>query len=298
MAANDLDWDQIRLFLAVFRSRSLAGAAARLGLDTSTISRRLDRLETDLGASLFDRTRDGTHPTEIAEQLVARAEEIERAVHDFSSTSAQVETRVEGVVRLTTPPGLADTFVAPHLYELHQRHPALVVELDVSVSYADLSRREADIALRTHRPTHGDLIATKVISTRDAPMTSPDYARSLGRIKRIEDARWVDWDTNLAHLPEAKWLRDHGPAVRPVLRTSHFGSQLVAARSGLGVVVLPLPYTMTGLVPIAHSKALSAAWEALPTSSLWLVGHRALRNVPRVSAVWEFMLEKLSLPPA
>jgi DNA-binding transcriptional LysR family regulator len=297
VATTDLDWDQIRLFLAVFRSRSLSGAATRLGLDTSTISRRLDRLEHDLGASLFDRTRDGTHPTSIAEQLVVRAEEIEQGVLAFSSTSAQVETRVEGLVRLTVPPGLADTFVAPHLFELHQRHPALVVELDVSISYADLSRREAEIALRTHRPTHGDLIATKVVSTRDVPMSSPNYAHSLGRIKRLEDARWIDWDTQLAHLPNARWLREFGPSVCPVLRTSHFGSQLVAARSGLGVVVLPLPYTMTGLVPIAHAKALSAAWDALPSSSLWLVGHRALRNVPRVSAVWEFLIEKLSLPP-
>jgi len=293
MQPSSLDWDQVRLFVAVMRARSLAGAGARLGMDVSTVSRRLDRLEEELGLTLFDRTRDGTLPTMLAEQMFPFAEEIELGVARFSAAGEQVETAVEGVVRLTVPPGVADTFVAPALVELHARHPKLVIELDASVSYADLTRREADIALRLMRPTSGELVMTKLVTTRDMPMTSPKYAKELGKLKRLSEARWITWGTDLAHLPSGRWLREHGPDVTPVLRTSHFGSQLAAARSGLGVVLLAEPYASKDLVPIAHGRALGDAWAALPTSELWLVGHRALRNVPRIAAVWELILERL-----
>jgi DNA-binding transcriptional LysR family regulator len=275
-----LDWEQIRLFLAIARGRSLAEAALRLGLDVSTVSRRLDRLEDNVGAPLFDRTREGTLPTLLAEQLVAHAEEMELAAARFASTGASVETEVEGTVRLTVLHGIADVFVASRLAELRERHPRLVVELDASVTYADLTRREADLAVRSTRPTSGELVSVKLITARALPMTSPAYARSLGKLKRLEDARWIAWGPDLAPLPDAVWLR-----------TCHFASQLAAARTGMGIAIASAPYAKLGLVAVVHARALDAAWAALPTGSLWLVGHRALRQVPRVAAVWDFVLE-------
>ena len=118
------DWEQIRLFLAVVRERSLAGAAQRLALDVSTVSRRLDRLEDQVGAPLFDRTRDGTEPTLLAEQLVGHAEEMELSAARFASAGAAVETQVEGIVRLTVLPGIADLFVVPALAARPQALPA------------------------------------------------------------------------------------------------------------------------------------------------------------------------------
>jgi DNA-binding transcriptional LysR family regulator len=204
-----------------------------------------------------------------------------------------VETEVEGTVRMTVLPGLADVFVAPRLAELHRRYPKLVVELDASVRYADLTRREADLAVRTMRPASGDLVSVKLVTVDALPMASPAYARSLGAMKRMEDARWIAWGPDLAHLPDAAWLRAHGPDVVPVLRTSHFASQLAAARAGLGVVVASAPFARTGLVELAHARSLNAAWAALPSGALWLVGHRALRQVPRVAAVWDFVIEAI-----
>jgi DNA-binding transcriptional LysR family regulator len=289
-ATRLFDWDQVRLFLAIAREGSLGGAGARLGLDVSTVSRRLDRLEEEVGAPLFDRSREGTTPTALAEQLVPHAEEMELSAARFASAGAQTETEVQGTVGLTVLPGIADVFVASRLRELHERHPRLVVELDASITYADLTRREADLAVRTQRPSSGDLVALKLVTVRALPMTSPDYARALGKLKRLEDARWIAWGADLAHLPDAVWLRTHGPEVKPVLRTSHFASQLAAARNGLGVAIASAPYAKLGLVPVAHAKGLDAAWDALPSGSLWLVGHRALRNVPRVAAVWNFLV--------
>ncbi len=287
-------WDQVRLFLALMRARTLAGAGKRIELDASNVSRQLVRLEEAVGVTLFDRTRDGLAPTSAAENLLTHAEEVELGVARFAAASAQVETTVEGVVRLTAPPGVADTFVAPLLKELYLRHPKLVIELDASVGYADLTRREADLALRTARPKSGELRVTQVVATRELPMASEKYAREVGRLRAFEDARWIAWGDELAHLPGPRWLRTHGPAVMPVLRSNHFASLLAATRSGLGVAVLPEPYLLTGLVPLAHGKRLSAAWANLPATELWLVAHQALRRVPRVAAVWDFLLEKLA----
>lgn len=287
-----LDWEQVRVFLAVARERSLAGASARLAVDVSTVSRRLDRLEEQIGAPLFDRTRDGTTPTALAEQVLPHAEEMELAAVRFAAAGAKVETEIEGTVRLTVPPGLADVFIAGALPDLYARHPRLVIELDASVGYADLTRREADIALRAHRPASGDLVAVKLLSARGVPLASPTYAKKLGKLKRLEDARWIVWDRDLAHLPDAQWLLKHGPGITPVLRTSHFASQLAAARAGLGVMIAAKAYEQEGLVEVARARSLDAAWAELPSSTLWLVGHRALRQVPRVAAVWAFLLER------
>lgn len=290
-----LDWDQVRIFLAVARAGQLAGAGARLGLDVSTVSRRLDRLEAELGVHLFDRTKDGTAITAVAEALLPAAEEMERALAQFVTAKDAVETIAEGPVRLTVPPGVADAFVSPLLVRFHAMYPRVVVELDASIGYADLTRREADLALRTTRPQSGDLVAVKVVTTRSIPMTSPEYAAELGRLRKWSDARWIGWGADLAHLPGARWLAQNVPD--PVMRTNHFPSQVAAACAGLGVILTSAPFLQVRrLAPVRLARALEPALEKVPPEELWLVGHRVLRSVPRVAALWEFLLAHLSDP--
>lgn len=291
-----LDWDQVRVFLAVARAGQLAGAAARLGLDVSTVSRRIDRLEDELGVHLFDRTREGTIPTAAAEAMLPAAEDMERGLAQFAAAVDAIETTAEGVVRLTVPPALADVFIAPLLARFYQRFPRVVVELDASMGYADLTRREADLALRATRPRSGDLIAVKLVSTPALPMTSPEYAAELGKLKRWSDARWIVHTADLAHIPTARWITAHVAAM-PVLRTANFASQVTAATAGLGVILASEPFRFARrLVPVAISRALQPSWDALPVEDLWLVGHRALRTVPRIAALWDFLAEHISNP--
>ena len=291
------DWDQVRVFLAVARAGQLAGAAGRLGLDVSTVSRRLDRLEAELGVHLFDRTRDGTIATAAAEAMLPAAEDMERALAQFAVAVDAIETTAEGTVRLTVPPGVADAFVAPLLARFYAKYPRVVVELDASTGYADLTRREADLALRAIRPTSGDLVAVRVVQTRALPMTSPEYAAELGRVKRWTAARWITWTAELAHIPTARWITAHAGDAPTVLRTSQFTAQLAAAASGLGVVLAAEPFRYAHrLVPLAIAPALRPAWDALPFEDLWLVGHRALRTVPRVAALWDFLAVELADP--
>ena len=143
----DARWEDVRVFLAVHRTRGLAAAGARLGMDASTVSRRLAGLEEALGARLFDRTRDGLLPTSAADLLLPAAEAMEAAHVSFVRDATGFEREAEGKVRVSVSPGMAEAFVAPALMRLRARHPKIRLELDASVRPVALSRREADIAL-------------------------------------------------------------------------------------------------------------------------------------------------------
>lgn len=291
-----LDWDLVRAFLAIARTGRLAGAAARIGLDVSTMSRRLDRLEDELGLTLFERSPSGVIATAAGERLIPAAEEMARALGELGVALDAVEAEAEGVVRLTAPPGVADVFVAPALVRFHARHPRVRIDLDASVGYADLTRGEADLALRTRRPARGDLIAQKLVTTRSIPASAPAYVEALGAVRAVDDVRWIAWGHDLAQIPEARWLAAHVTAP-PILRTSAFSAQLNAAASGLGAMLAPEPYLARfGLAPLRRGRGLAAAWDALPSGDLWLVGHVALRRVPRIAVLWQFIVEELTRP--
>ncbi len=302
-ANDDARWDDVRLFLALQRGRSLAAAGARVGLDASTLSRRLVSLEESLGARLFDRTRDGLVPTEAAELLLPAAEEMEAAHRRFRRDASGLEREAEGVVRLSVPPGVADAFLAPVLARLRAQYPRIRLELDASVRVIDLTRREADLALRTIRPQSGELVMARVGATPWTPVGCAAQARERGAVKRWDDLDWIAWGDDLAAIPPARWLAKHAPNAAPVLKTSHMAAQVAAVRAGIGVALLPLSYTrVDALVPLRFARALAPSVRELPMNETWLVGHKALRGVPRVAAVWallsdEFQRFEASAPP-
>jgi DNA-binding transcriptional LysR family regulator len=286
-------WDDVRLFLALHRERTLAGAGVRVALDPSTLSRRLAALEEELGARLFDRTREGLAPTAAAELLLPAAEEMEAAQLRFARDASGFEREAEGVVRLSVPPGVADAFVGPALARLFAKHPRIRVELDASVRLLDLTRREADLAIRTIRPQSGELVMLKLSASPWTPMVASARAATLGPVKRWSDVRWIGWGDDLMALPPARWLSKNLVGAEPLLRTSHIAAQVSAVEAGLGAALLPLAYTrVCRVAPLRYVKGLRGSIEALPVNENWLVGHRALRSVPRVAAVWDFLVEE------
>jgi DNA-binding transcriptional LysR family regulator len=288
-------WDDVRVFLALYRGRTLAAAGASVGLDASTLSRRLVLLEELTDSRLFERTRDGLVPTESAELLLPAAEEMAAAHARFVHDAAGFERLSEGTVRLSMPPGLAESFLGPALVRLRARHPRLRIQLDASVRFADLTRREADLAIRTRRPTSGDLISVKLGERRWTPMAAADSTRRRKPLKNWGDIPWIGWAEDVADFPPARWLAKHVPPSAIVLSTSHFSTQLAAVRSGLGAALLPPVYTrLAAVTRLQHSAALAASIAELPSSDTWLVGHRALRSVPRIAAVWEFLVQEFS----
>ena len=291
-AMQKLRWDDAKVLLVLLQTRSLSRAGAKLGLNASTISRRLDALEASMGAHLFDRTPDGVLPTAIAEALGPHAEAMERAASGLALAAQGREIEPEGEVRLTAPPGVAQFLVAPALPRLFRSYARLRVSLDASVAYADLTRREADLALRTVRPTAGDLLVKKLGDVTGGVYGAPHYAAELGTLRRLDEARWINWSEDLAHLAPAQLVAERVPAARIVLRTSHMGTQLAAASAGIGVLLCD-PHTarVCGLVEIPLSPALRRSLPPGAGGALWLVVHRALRDVPRIAVVWSFLEE-------
>ena len=291
---DETRWDDIRVFLAIHRYQTLAAAAGKLGLDTSTASRRIAAFEAALGVRLFDRGREGLRPTRAAEQMLAAAEAMEAAHARLTRDASEVEAMAEGVVRLSVAPGLSTVFIAPRLAALRAKHPRISIELDSSTRARDLTRHEADLAVRSIRSHGADLITTRLATAPWIVATGAALAAQLGTLKTWTAAPWIAWDRDLASFGPAKWLAQHVPSADVALRTSDFLAQLAAAEHGLGLVLVPkvyLPYA--NLVPVKFGAPLRASAAAWHEDDLWLVGHRALRDVPRVAAVWSFFSEAL-----
>lgn len=287
-------WDDVRVFLAAYRHRTLGVAARKLGLDTSTMSRRLTAFEASLGARLFERSREGLAPTRAAEAVRAAAESMEAAHARLSRDASDLEATAEGTVRLSAAPAMADHFVAPLLPKLHRQYPGIRLELDGSARPVDLVRHEADLALRSVAPVGAELVVTKLGAGRWVAAGAPSMLKRLGKLRRWDDATWIGWDRDMTSFAPARWLARHVSAPRVLLRTSLFTSQLIAAASGLGLVLLPEPYLPSRkLRAAAYAPALAGDAEAWPSDSLWLAGLRAMREVPRVAAVWKFFAEEL-----
>jgi DNA-binding transcriptional LysR family regulator len=291
---SKLRWDDVRVFLALFRELSLGRAGRRVGLDTSTVSRRLSALEEVLGGRLFERTRQGLVATQRARQILAAAEGIEAAHARLVRDASAAETIAEGTVRVSVPPGVADAFVAPLLVRLRARHPRISIELDASTRALDLTRHEADLALRSIAPAGADLVVTQLLRAPWLVVGAPALVQELGPVAHWKDVPWIAWDRDLAGFPPSVWLERYARGAEIVLRTSHFGAQLAAAETGLGVLLAPAPYVARHkLVAVRHSKGLAASVQRLPVDTLWLVGARASRDVPRIAAVWEFLAAEM-----
>lgn len=287
------NWDDAQLILTIRRAGSLKQAAAQLGVHTSTVSRRLDNLEEVLGIRLFDRTPDGAVATDAAMCLLPFAESMEHTVAEMSRSIDGLETRPEGTVRITAPPGVVDHFFGEFIAELLAAYPELRIELISSVSYADLGRGEADLALRVHRPTSGDLTSLCVINELPGAVFGAE-PQTIGS-REFSEARFVTYGPQLAHLPQCRWVMDHCEPSQIVLRTNSMTAQLQAARHGVGFAVLAEAYdSVDGLGRIRFAPTLARKLAPLPTDSLFLVTHRALRHVPRIAVTWEALRRRFA----
>lgn len=288
-----LHWDDVRIFLALCRSNSLGQAARALGVDGSTVSRRLAAMEEVLAASLFERGRTGVSVTDAAERLLPVAEEIEAAMTRFAGAAEGLEREVAGLVRIACPPDAAEVLVAPLLPRLFAAHPRLQVEIIAGERLVDLARRDADLALRTVRPEHGDLIVTKLLRITWRAAVSARLAPGRTRLRKWADVDWIFGTERLAESSPGRWCQSELEGVVPRVSTSSLRVQVAAVEAGLGAALLPaqsLPHYGLSALELAPPLRRSAApW---PEDDVYLVTHRALRRVPRVAAVWELFTEQ------
>lgn len=282
--------EAVELVLVLERCGSATKAARELGATPATVLRRLEQLESRLEIQLFDRSPTGLRATPAVALMRPWAEQAQAAAAGMLRQLAQTELTPAGVVRLAVPPSVASLFVVPVLPGLRAHAPNVVVELAPATAVVDLAMREADLALRTVRPTQPELVAQRLAEYRLTVVGAKSLKPVRGAGRRLEDYPWVSLDTAMAAVPEAKWLSERVPEAQVVFRSSELGTLLRAAQAGLGALVVAdvLAERAGGL------HQLDVALPAMPTGALWLVAHQALRPVPRVAAVWEWLVNSFA----
>lgn len=287
------DWNDLRLVLAISRSGSLTAAAKALGVVHSTAFRRLAAMEAGLGVRLFERLPAGVYaPTDAGERIAAAAERIETETAALDRDLLGADLRLSGRLRVTCSETLAFSLLTPAIAEFRRVHPGIVLDLVIDNRVLSLSRREADVALRVTRPREGDLYGRKVTDIGWTLYAAPAVLEAHGPLDFSALGRhpFVGWEQQVAGVNTADWLERNVPEDAIVYRTSSVINQMIAAREGIGVALLPC------YLGDREPRLQRLAPEPLNELSreLWVVTHTDLRRTARVRAFMELIAASLA----
>jgi DNA-binding transcriptional LysR family regulator len=293
-----IPWNEVELFLAVAETGSVSAAAKRLRTTQPTVSRRLAELEADLGEPLFARSVGGTAPTPFGERMLPAARRMAEAAGEVERVASGAASTPRGVVRVTAPPGVAYTFLAPLAVRLRTLLPEVRLDVVATTSFADLARREADLALRVQpvdRPSmQRDLVTLATATNPVAAYAAPSLADRIPQNARLSDVPWIAWAPPFEDLAPNPQLAKLIPGFEPVFAATDYLVQIRAAEAGVGAIVFdrsvlrfPLP------LPLVE---LDLSFGTI-VSSLHLICARSALAIPRVKAVADVLTKELT-PPA
>jgi DNA-binding transcriptional LysR family regulator len=281
-------WDDLRFVLAIARSGNLAAAADALGVNHSTMFRRLNALEAQIGAKLFERLPHGYRPTDSGQRFIEAAERMETEALALDRDLTGRDARLSGMLRVTVSETSAYRLLPTELAQFRAAHPGIVIELTVENRMIDLSRREADVAMRATRPTQGDLFGRKLSDIRWALYATPGYLKAHSAPAHTDDlARHalIGW-TETAGTRAAAWIARHAPAEACGYRSNSIVNQMMAAKTGMGIAVLPRYLAE----PEKDLTRLKLAPEGL-LNELWLATHASLKDTARIRSFMEIVGE-------
>jgi len=287
-----LDWNDLKYFLAVTRSGSTLAAAKSLGVNQSTVHRRLDELERRLTHKLVSRHPTGYRLTELGEDMRSYAERIEEAVIDFERRVSAWGSEHTGIVRVTCPQALVPRLMRAGIIDkFNARYPAVRVELVMNDKVVDLGKGQADIAIRAMPPADNALFGRKIADSPWAIYASRAYVKRHGGIERLEDIDHhavVLFDGAMREHQSVAWLQSVAPNARIIARADNLLALIMAAKSGSGLTPLPV------IVGEAEKDLVRVAG---PVSALatpfYLLMHKDMRQTPRVRAFFDFFIEAL-----
>jgi DNA-binding transcriptional LysR family regulator len=290
---TDVDWDGLRVFLAVARTGRISAAARKLGVEHTSVSRRLAALETALGAPLFHRTAAGYLPTPLGQEILPTAESIERAAEGIGVCARESTGRIAGRVRVAVAPEFASHWLVPQLPAFRVTNPDLDLQILVGTRQRDLSRGEAELAVQSPRPRQTGLLAVRIGRATMLLYASKTLLRGgRMRIERADDVRDIPLLAFTAHfhlLQEAAWFQPVLESARVVLETNSTHALLAAAHAALGIAVLPRFVARA-------DEALVAVSAPVAEQDVWLVTHPEFRRDPRVRAAADFLKRVASGP--
>lgn len=282
-------WDDLRLVLAIARAGNLAAAAAALGVNHSTIFRRLNALERQLDSKLFERLATGYRTTQSGVRLIEAAERMETEAFALDRELTGRDTRLSGQLRVTCSETLGLCILTGEIARFRAAHPGIVVELSVDNRMLDLSRREADVALRAMRPAQGELFGRKLSDLHWAVYASESYLRSRRAPKTVADLEQhtiIGWAEAAPHTKAVVWFARNVPPTTIGFRSNTLVNQWTAAMEGLGIAILPT-YLAAGAPGLVR---LFGPLETLVTE-LWIITHRSLKDTARVRSFMDFVSE-------
>jgi len=283
-----MEWDDLRIVLAVFREGTLSGAARRLGVTHSTVFRRLGAIEEQMGARLFERFRDGYVPTPAGETAAKAAARLEDEVLTLERRLSGQDQKPSGIVRITTTDTLG-TILMRHLPAMRAVHPEIQFEIAISNSMANLTRREAEIAIRPTPEPPEILVGRRIADIAHAIYGSRDYL-SRHEDKGLSAHDWIALDDSLASTVIGRWIHENLRGAHITCRVDALPALRDAALAGLGLALLPC-YLGD---PASGLRRLTPKTLAEPRSALWLLTHEDLRRTARIRATLDFLAKALA----
>jgi DNA-binding transcriptional LysR family regulator len=257
-------WDDLRTVLMLVRHGSLAGAAKVLGVNYTTVARRVHRAEASLNQLLFERLPDGYQPTKAALLIAEQASQMEQAEHNILRQLQGAKTELSGVLKITASQLLIANFLAPVIDRFTKTYPSVDLRILATTELLDLTRLEADLAIRISRNPGDTLTGLRLLKQDTASFASKDVADRI----TLDPAAMIDWivHDSLPKIPKA--VSSDFPNNRIRLRFDDMVAMVGAAQAGLGVVRMPmfLGRATTGLVQIP-------VLPPQPYADIWVVGH-------------------------
>ncbi len=280
------DWDDLRFFLAVARKGSIRGAAALLSVNHSTVSRRIDAFEKKIGTRLFERLPAGYFITQAGEEMSHSAAKIEAEVDTIGRQVTGRDARLDGVLRVTLHDSLAQKLLMPIFVEFGRSYPEIELDLAITHSMADLSKREADVAIRISNDPPDSLVGRRLVRYATSTYASLDYLARHGDLKNRNNLTWIGWGDQ---IPDPQWIRDsHYPNVPARNCICHPLAQLEAAKAGMGLAMLPC--FMADTEPTLRRVPPAIA---NPSRDIWILTHEDLRHTARIRRFTDFVAKEI-----
>jgi DNA-binding transcriptional LysR family regulator len=285
---HQFDWDDLRIFNAVVDSGSLRGASLQLSVNHSTVFRRLNRLEAAIGARLFDRLPEGYSLTQVGEELRTHAVRVREDVDALQLAVLGKDFRPRGTIRITAPDNIAYAYLPAYFESFRVLYPEIQIELIAGGSSLDLTRREADIAVRATKTPPDYLIGRKVCSLLWAFYASPKYLEANGRPGKqseLASHRIIAGDGQTARLPGMSWLDNHC-ANQIVARCNTLNAMSSLAEAGYGIALLPddqCKSELERLFPISPEQL----------THLWILTHPELRKTERIRLMVDHLFNSM-----
>lgn len=286
------NWDDLRLFLEVGRHRKLDDAAVKIGQDPTTVSRRLRRLEKNLGVTLFERTRRGHLLTPQGQALSEQVELIEQTAMTITNELGGPTTQASGKVRLSVPEGFGTAVIAPRLREFLNNYPAITVDLVASSGFLSVSKREADMSILLTRPEGGRVNVKKLTDYHLHLYANPAYLAQNGIPQKpadLTDHSLIGYVDDLIYSPKLRYYDEVLKGLAPSLCSSSLLAQQQMTRAGCGIAILPkfMAGEDSNLVPVL-------AGQVQVTRNFWLATHEDLSAHARIRSLEDFLVESVS----